>query len=258
MSSMFAGKVILISGATGGFGEVAAASLAKAGAYLVLTDLDKDRLNRIAASLDTECLLLPGDITDPDLAKACVALAVERFGRIDGAFNNAGIEHKLARQPEIDQATFDKIISVNLLGVHYAMQAQVPAFYARFKETGETGSILNTASIAGVAGAPKLGVYAAAKHGVVGLSRSVALEYAGRGVRVNTLCPCFFKTRMVVEGILQDFDSIEDGLKVLATGIPMGRIGEPEEIIPAVHFALSPENSFFTGQEIRLDGGLTT
>ncbi|MEM1277010.1 MAG: SDR family NAD(P)-dependent oxidoreductase [Pseudomonadota bacterium] len=258
MTEDLAGRVILISGATGGFGEVAAKSLAASGARLVLTDLDPDGLEWLATSLDTDCATLSGDVTDPELAKHCLGLAIERFGQLDGAFNNAGIEHPVVRQPEIDRPTFDKIIAVNLLGVHAAMQAQLPYFYTRFKETGETGSILNTASIAGVAGAPKLSVYSAAKHGVVGLSRSAALEYAGRGVRVNCLCPCFFKTPMVMNSIIKGFPSEAEGLRAMASGIPMGRIGEPEEIVPAVHFALSPANSFFTGQEIRLDGGMTS
>ncbi|MEM8792273.1 MAG: SDR family oxidoreductase [Pseudomonadota bacterium] len=257
MTRDFDGRVILISGATGGFGTVAASALAQAGARLVLTDLHQDKLEELAATVDTEIAVLAGDVSDPQLAKACVEMASKRFGRLDGAFNNAGVEQTLTRQPDTDQATVDKVMSVNFLGVHYAMQAQIPYLHQRFKETGEVGSILNTASIAGVVGAPKLSVYAAAKHAVVGLSRSAALEYARHGVRVNTLCPVFFRTRMVMDGIVKDFDDTEQGLKQLAAGIPLGRIGEPEEVVPAVLFALSPANTFFTGQEIRLDGAMT-
>ncbi len=257
MTGEFAGKVIIISGATGGFGQLAARALSARGARLVLTDLDHDALLGLAKTIGTACETIAGDITDPATSLNCVKRALDHFGRLDGAFNNAGIEHKMNRTPDIDIHSIDITMSVNFRGVLYAMQAQIPAISQHFRETGEVGAILNTASIAAVKGAPKLGVYAASKHAIVGLSRSAAIEYARHGVRVNTLCPAFTRTRMVTKGILMDFEDTEDGLKKLASGIPMGRIGEPEEVVPAILFALSPANSFYTGQEIRLDGGMT-
>lgn len=257
MIGEFKDRVAIISGATGGFGRLAAEALAEQGARLILTDLDRDNLQALAEDLETECGVIAGDITDPQLSVACVEAALKLFDRLDAAFNNAGIEHDLDRVPGIPLETVDRIMDVNFLGVLNAMKAQLPVMSERFRETGESSVILNTASIAGVMGAPKLGVYAAAKHAVVGLSRSAAHEYARMGVRINSLCPAFFKTRMVSEGVIKDFEDPEEGYARLAAGIPMGRIGEPEEIIPAVLFALSPANSFFTGQEIRLDGGLT-
>lgn len=257
MIDEFHDKVVLISGATGGFGTLAAEALAARGARLILTDLDRDALHAMAEELDTECGVVAGDIADPELSRACVGAALNLFGQLDAAFNNAGIEHPLERVTDLKIETVDRVMDINFLGVLHAMQAQLPVMYQRFRETGIGGSILNTASVAGVKGAPKLGAYSAAKHAVVGLSRSAAVEYARGGVRVNTLCPAFFKTRMVMKGIVQDFVDEKDGLAKLASGIPMGRIGEPEEVVPAILFALSPTNSFFTGQEIRLDGGMT-
>ncbi|MBY8975031.1 glucose 1-dehydrogenase [Rhodobacteraceae bacterium NNCM2] len=257
MMEGFEGQVIVISGATGGFGSLAAHALSSRGARLVLTDREEGPLDQLASSLGTECALVAGDITDPELAKACVATAIDRFGHLDAAFNNAGIEHKLDRVPDITPETVEQVMAVNLNGTLNGMQAQLPAIAARARETGRSGAILNTASIAGVRAAPKLGLYAASKHAIVGLSRSAAVEYARHGVRVNCLCPAFVRTRMVSEGILKDFDDPETGMAKLASGIPMGRIGEPEEVIPAILFALSPSNGFFTGQEIRLDGGMT-
>ncbi|MEM7238940.1 MAG: SDR family oxidoreductase [Pseudomonadota bacterium] len=256
MNFGFKDRAIIVSGATGGFGRLAADALAAQGARLILTDLDADALQELAEGLDTECGVIAGDITDPQLSIACVDAAFQLFDRLDGAFNNAGIEHELDLVPGISLETVDRIMDVNFIGVLNALQAQLPALSQRFKKTGEPGAILNTASIAGVKGAPRLGVYSAAKHAVVGLSRSAALEYARHGVRINTLCPAFFKTRMVSEGVIKDFADPEEGYAKLASGIPIGRIGEPEEIVPAVLFGLSPANSFFTGQEIRLDGGL--
>lgn len=253
----FTGKVLIISGATGGFGTLAAQELSARGARLVLTDLDCQALARLAGTLGRNCEIMAGDITDPATSRLCVEKALDRFGHLDGAFNNAGIEHKMNRTPDIDPDSIDTTMRVNFEGILFAMQAQIPAISQRFRETGDVGAILNTASIAAVKGAPKLGVYAASKHAIVGLSRSAAIEYARHGVRVNTLCPAFTRTRMVMDGILKGFENPEDGLEKLASGIPMGRIGEPEEVVPAILFALCPANSFFTGQEICLDGGMT-
>ncbi|MEM7507822.1 MAG: SDR family oxidoreductase [Pseudomonadota bacterium] len=250
-------RVILISGAAGGIGAAAARALAADGARLVLTDLAEEPLRALGEELDTETAILAGDISRKATSEAWVGLARERFGRIDGAFNNAGIEHPLSWFAEMDEATSQRVMEVNVLGVQYAMQAQLAAMLAQVKAGEGGGAILNTASVAGVKGAPKLGTYAASKHAVVGLGRTAAIEYARFGLRVNTLCPAFVKTRMVMAGIVQDFDDEAEGLRKLASGIPLGRIGEVPEMIPAIRFALDPANTFFTGQEICLDGGMS-
>lgn len=254
---LFANKVILISGAAGGIGAAAATAFAADGARLVLTDLDPDALKAVADGVEGEVEILAGDISKPETARLWVARAMERFGQIDGAFNNAGIEHPLTWTAELEEEMSNRVLSVNVLGVQYAMQAQLAAMMQQVKATGRGTAILNTASVAGVRGAPKLGTYSASKHAVVGLGRSAALEYARFGIRVNTLCPAFTRTRMVMAGILQDFADPVEGERKISQGIPMGRIGEVSEMIPAIRFALDPANSFFTGQEICLDGGMT-
>ncbi|MEL6478794.1 MAG: SDR family oxidoreductase [Pseudomonadota bacterium] len=253
----FANRTILVSGATGGIGEAACLALSAEGARLALTDLDSTALEALVARLPGEAVFTAGDIADPKTAESWVTAAVERFGRIDAAFNNAGIEHRLAWLAEIDEATSRRVLEINVLGVQFAMQAQLAQFLAQAKQGSQGGAILNTASVAGVSGAPKLGTYAASKHAVVGLSRTAAMEYARFGIRVNTLCPAFIKTRMVMEGIIKDYATPEEGFAKLASGIPMGRIGEVAETLPAILFALDPANSFYTGQELCLDGGMT-
>ncbi|MEM8700037.1 MAG: SDR family oxidoreductase [Pseudomonadota bacterium] len=253
----FADKVILISGATGGIGEAAAMALSAAGARLALTDLDEGGLQALSARLPGESVSTSGDISNPATAQAWIAKAVEAFGRVDAAFNNAGVEHRLAWLAEMEPQTSRRVLEINVLGVQFAMQAQLAQFLAQAKSGRSGGAILNTASVAGVSGAPKLGTYAASKHAVVGLSRTAAIEYARFGIRVNTLCPAFIKTRMVMDGIVKDYANPEDGFAKLASGIPMGRIGEVAETVPAILFGLDPANSFFTGQELILDGGMT-
>ncbi|MEM0921881.1 MAG: SDR family oxidoreductase [Pseudomonadota bacterium] len=253
----FADKVILISGATGGIGEAAAMALSAAGARLALTDLDEGGLQALSARLPGESVSTSGDISNPATAQAWIAKAVEAFGRVDAAFNNAGVEHRLAWLAEMEPQTSRRVLEINVLGVQFAMQTQLAQFLAQAKSGRSGGAILNTASVAGVSGAPKLGTYAASKHAVVGLSRTAAIEYARFGIRVNTLCPAFIKTRMVMDGIVKDYANPEDGFAKLASGIPMGRIGEVAETVPAILFGLDPANSFFTGQELILDGGMT-
>ncbi|MEM0943374.1 MAG: SDR family oxidoreductase [Pseudomonadota bacterium] len=254
---MSAGRVILISGATGGFGRAAAEMFAEEGARLVLTDRDAEPLAALADSLGPETAWHAGDIADPETSRAWIATALARFGRIDGAFNNAGIEHRMSWFAGMDPEISRQVFEVNVLGVQFAMQAQLGQMISQARAGSGGGAILNTASAAGIASAPKLGAYSASKHAVVGLTRTAAVESARFGVRVNALCPAFFKTRMVMEGIVRDFETEAEGLTKLGAGIPMARIGEVPEVLPAIRFALDPANSFFTGQTLVLDGGLT-
>lgn len=253
----FSGRVVLLTGATGGFGQAAARFFADHGARLVLSDLDAGGLSVLANGLDCETETLPGDITDPDLSEQLVKAAVERFGRVDIAINNAGIAHDMMPLPKTPLDVAQKIVNVDLMGVFYAMRAQLPAMERRFRETGETGAIVNIASVAGVVGAPMLSVYAAAKHGVVGLTKSAALEYARRGVRVNALCPSFARTPMVtgfLDAASGDRAAAEAGL---VRAIPMGRLAEIDEVIAGLAFLADPASSFVTGQILEIDGGLS-
>ncbi|MEO1293771.1 MAG: SDR family oxidoreductase, partial [Pseudomonadota bacterium] len=238
----------------------AAESFAADGAKLVLTDYDQAPLDRFAADLSAktgaDVAALAGDIAEEATSAAWVALALERFGGIDGAFNNAGIEHPMLRFQDIPAEMAKRVMDVDAMGVLFAMKHQLAAMVPQFKESGRTGAILNTASAAGVAGAPRLGAYAGAKHAVVGMSATAAIEVARSGVRVNALCPAFVRTRMVMQSLAEDLGGADNAMEKLTRFIPMGRIGEVAEVVPAIRFALHPANGFFTGQTIQLDGGL--
>jgi len=244
----FEGATVLITGASGGFGRAASAAFATEGARLVLSDLSMEALEAAAGALDAETALLAGDVADPALHRELVGLAQSRFGGLDVAVNNAGIAHAPARLEAIPEAEARKVIEIDLLAVLWAMQAQIPAM------AGRSGAIVNIASVAGVVGAPMLSPYAAAKHGVVGLTRTAALETARTGLRVNAICPAFARTPMVEE-ILRAGG--EGGEERLSGQLPMRRIGEPAEVAAAILFAADPANGFMTGQALTVDGGLT-
>jgi len=246
----FAGQVVLITGAGSGFGRLAAAAFARAGALLALGDLTLDALHETVRTADIapeRVLAMRCDVSVNAEVQQFVAATVQRFGRLDVAINNAGIGHPLARLEDCDEATFDRNLAVNLKGVFLCMRAELPQMV---RQGG--GVILNVSSVAGVTGAPMLGPYAAAKHGVIGLTKTAALEYARRSVRVNALCPGYTRTP-----ILDALSSRPSTLDNMAAAIPMQRLGQPEEIVQAMLWACARENSFLTGQAIVLDGGLT-
>ncbi len=257
---LHAGRVVLLTGATGGFGTAAARAFAAAGACLVLSDLDRDTLEAFAQTLGVPHVTVAGDITNPDLSETLVLRAFERFGRLDVTVNNAGIVHGMMRVDQTPPDLARRIIDVDLMGVFYALRAQLPAMEKQFHNRGITGSIINMASVAGVVAAPMLGVYAAAKHGVVGLTKSAAIEYARRGVRVNALCPSFARTPMVTGFIDRtgDGDQARAAAEAgLVRAIPMGRLAEVDEVMAGLFYLADPACSFVTGQTIHVDGGLT-
>jgi len=236
-------SVVLITGAAAGLGEGIARAFAAQGAKLVLGDISAAPLEALAAELGAECVTMVGDVADPAYAAALVELALVRFGNLDIAINNAGIVHEPAFLSDIPPETARRVVEVDLLGVLWALQAQIPAMQA--------GAIINIASVAGLAGAPTLGAYAAAKHGVVGLTRTAALENARRGIRVNAVCPSFARTAMAGEA--QHSKAHE---REMTRGIPMRRLATIEEVVRAVLFLADPANSFMTGQALGVDGGL--
>ncbi len=253
-------SVVLITGAAGGFGRVAAERFAGEGAKLLLSDLKREAVESVAQPLraaGSEVEVLAGDVSEWEKAEALVTRALQRFGCLDVAINNAGVGGRLAKLAKIPVEEAQRIVSINLMGVFLAMKAQIPPMERQFAETGRRGAILNLASVAGVVGAPLLSVYAAAKHGVVGLTKSAAGECARKGIRINCLCPAFAETRMVTDFIEKMGGSEAEARDRVVSNMPMRRFGEPEEVVQAMLWACSLENSFMTGHAIVLDGGLS-
>lgn len=253
----FDGMTLLITGVTGGFGQRACQRFAEEGARLVLSDINRDALEAFAATLDTETVTLAGDVSQESLSKDLVKLAVEKFGRLDVALNNAGIAQSYVKLPNVPADEARRVLEIDLLGVFFALSYQIPQMERQFRATGKGGAIVNVASVAGVAGAPRLSVYSAAKHGVVGLTKSAAAEYASKGIRVNAVCPAFARTKMALDFLKMSPAGQDAAEAELTRGVPMKRLAEVDEIVEVFLFAADPKNSFMTGQAITADGGIT-
>jgi NAD(P)-dependent dehydrogenase (short-subunit alcohol dehydrogenase family) len=255
MSSIktLADKVIMVTGAGAGIGRSTALAMAAAGARLVLADIDAAALEdsaRLAREAGADVRALPLDVTQDAAVQAAVAEAVKCFGRLDGAFNNAGIEVEHHRLADGDEATFDRIMAVNVKGVWLCMKHQLPVMVAQ-----RSGAIVNTASVAGLVGAPLRAAYAASKHAVVGLTKSAAAEYGRRGIRINSVCPGIIRTAMMERALARrgsDAPQRDPGEAAL-----LGRVGEAGEIAAAVLWLLSDAASYVTGHQMTVDGGLT-
>jgi len=234
------GKTVLITGAAGGIGKAAAQVFSKAGANLVLSDLNGNLLEN-----DPRTLALSCDVTDPASVQAMVQTGVDRFRKIDVAINNAGISGPRGRFTDTSFEQWNQLVSVNLSGVFHCLQAEIAAM----SKTGG-GRIINLASLAGVSGAPGLAAYGATKHGVVGLTKSLAHELARDNIRVNALCPSYVDTPMLRD-VTDDTGRLHSDLNTL------GRFGTAQEIADALLWIASPENSFMNGQAIVLDGGIS-
>ncbi len=253
----FEGLTAIVTGATGGFGRRTAERLAAEGANLVLSDLREDTGDAFAAIDPSRFAYHPGNVADEKTSAELVALALERFGSLDIAYNNAGIAHDSVRLPQIDSDIARQVLEIDLLAVFFAMKHQIPAMEKQFRTTGRSGVIVNTASVAGLSGAPKLSVYAAAKHGVVGLTRSAAAEYATKGIRVNAVCPSFARTDMAMDFIRAAPVEQAAAEAEMTRGVPMKRLAEVDEVVEVMLFAADPKNSFMTGQTYAVDGGIT-
>lgn len=247
----FEGKTVLITGASGGFGRLAAKMFAAEGAILALGDIDEAGAKAVADEFGGAAIRC--DVAEEADNAALVALALKLGnGRLDVAINNAGIGHKVDFLANISHADFMKQMAVNAGGVFLGMKHQLPPMMAQ-----RGGAILNVSSAAGLVGAPLSSAYSAAKHAVIGLTKTASDEYARFNIRVNALCPAFANTPMVDE--LRDAlgGTAEQIDPQLTQRIPMKRVAEPEEIVQAMLWACAPENSFMTGQALALDGGLT-
>ena len=248
------GKIALITGGAAGIGLQTAHLFLKEGAKLALVDLDQADLDRAAEELGQpdNVLTIAADVASADATKAYVDQTVERFGRIDIFFNNAGIEGKVAPLANQKIEDFDKVIAVNVRGAFLGLQHVLPVM------TGQGGgSIINMSSIAGLKGSPNLAPYITSKHAVVGLTRAVAIEAAPANVRVNSVHPSPINTRMMRS--LEDGFSPGHGGEVkaqLEQSIPLGRYGEAADVANLVLFLASDESRFITGAQYPVDGGM--
>lgn len=251
MNNRFAGKSVLVTGAGSGIGRATATAFSAEGARLVVSDVNDSAGQGTVALIRErggEAEFVHTDISRAADCAAMVELALSRYGRLDVAFNNAGINLQVAPIADVDEGEWQRILAINLTGVFLSMKYEIPAM----KRTGG-GKIINTASVGGVIGTAGITAYCATKHGVVGLTKSAALDHIRDGVRINAICPGGTLTPMLTEWFKADPELAR--AKVAET--PIGRMAEPSEIARAVLFLASDESSFMVGHALVADGGLT-
>jgi len=252
---MLNNKIAIVTGAGSGLGEAISLLFAKNGATVALADVDvagAERVLRQITQAGGTGRVVKTDVSKPDEARALVEVAVKEFGRLDIAVNNAGIGGPTAPVGEYPIDGWDTIIGINLSGVFYGMRHQIPAMLA-----SGGGAIVNMASIAANAGLANAGGYAAAKHGVIGLTKTAAIEYAPRGIRVNAVGPGFINTPLIGKRAVLDSSAPSGGdeMQALAALHPMNRLGEASEVAELVLFLASDRASFVTGSYYNVDGG---
>lgn len=251
MYTEFKDKVVIITGASFGIGKATTQAFAREGAKLVISDVEDKEGESLAEEIrkqGNECIYVHCDISKAAEVEQMVAKAVRHFGRLDIAYNNAGIEGEMGFTADGSEANFDRVIGINLKGVWACMKYEIPEMLKNKK-----GVIVNCSSIAGVLGSQGLPVYVASKHGVNGLTKNAALEYAKQGIRVNSVCPAGVHTPML-DRIVQTSPGLEDQIDAMH---PIGRAARPEEIAEAVLYLCSDRASFITGHELLVDGGFT-
>ncbi|MEH2135730.1 SDR family oxidoreductase [Nostoc sp.] len=247
----YMGKVAFVTGAANGIGRATALAFARKGANVVVADVSEQGNQETAHMIEQlggRAIAVKCDVTRSEDVKAALSKTIETFGRLDFAFNNAGVEQKNAATAQIEESEWDRIVNINLRGVFLCMKYEIPLL---LKQGG--GAIVNTSSGAGVIGIKGGAAYTAAKHGLIGLTKSAALDYASQNIRINAVCPGYIDTSMMDRFT----GGTPEGREQVISEEPIGRMGQPEEIANAVVWLCSDASSFVVGHALVVDGGQT-
>ena len=251
MNISFETQVALVTGGDSGIGFATAQAFAEAGASVALAGHHEESVRAAAKKLTDaghKALGIRCDIADEAQVASMVEQTMSKYGRLDAAFNNAGVQSPIAETADASGEEFDRVMAINLRGIWSCMKYEL----LQMREQG-SGAIVNCSSIGGIIGLPGRAIYHASKHGVIGLTKSAALEYASKGIRINAVCPGTIETPMVAEMLAKEPEAMRDILR----DQPIGRLGRPEEIASAVLWLCSPGASFVIGHALLVDGGYT-
>lgn len=248
----FEGKIVMITGGSSGIGAETAIAFAEEGAKVVITDVNEEKGRKLAEEINESggtAVFMKHNVADAKQTKEIINKIVEKFGKLDVAFNNAGIAGPSLPISEYPEEDWERVISINLLGIYYGMKYQIQQM---LKQGG--GAIVNNSSILGKVGFNNASAYVAAKHAVVGLTKAAALEYASKNIRINAVNPAFIKTPLIENAGMKEGTEMYDMLVGLH---PIGRLGNPREVANAVLFLSSEDASFVHGESLMVDGGYT-
>ena len=251
VNGSYKGKVAFVTGAGNGIGRAAALAFAREGASVVVADVSEEgnrETARMIEEIGGRAHAVTCNVMRAEDVRGALAKTIEAFGRLDVAFNNAGVEQKKAATAELEEEEWDRIVDINLRGIFLCMKYEIPLMLKQ-----EGGAIVNTSSGAGVIGVCEGAAYVASKHGVIGLTKSAALEYAPQNIRVNAVCPGYINTPMMDRFT----GGTSEGREKVIAEEPVGRMGQPEEIAAAVLWLCSDAAAFVVGHALVVDGGQT-